>query len=150
MNLPSPLPRGRFLHLGLAGCALWGGPPARACEFFAAHFRITHPWTRASALGETTAMVCLRIDEVTLSDRLIQVVTQVADAAEMGGVLLPGPVNVAIPVNEVTQLSEAGPHIRLLGLRHPLEVAREYPMDLIFERAGVVQARLSVDYTRFG
>ena len=148
MNLA--LQRRHFLRFGLAGVGLWVGSQAQACEFFAAHLRITHPWTRATAPGETSALVCLRIDEVTLSDRLIQVVTPVADAAEMGGVLLPGPVNVAIPVDEVTQLSEAGPHIRLVGLRHPLEVAREYPMDLIFERAGVVQARLSVDYTRFG
>ncbi len=148
MNLA--LQRRHFLRFGLAGVGLWVGSQAQACEFFAAHLRITHPWTRATAPGETSALVCLRIDEVTLSDRLIQVVTPVADAAEMGGVLLPGPVNVAIPVDEVTQLSEAGPHIRLLGLRHPLEVAREYPMDLIFERAGVVQARLSVDYARFG
>ena len=148
MNLA--LQRRHFLRFGLAGVGLWVGSQAQACEFFAAHLRITHPWTRATAPGETSALVCLRIDEVTLSDRLIQVVTPVADAAEMGGVLLPGPVNVAIPVDEVTQLSEAGPHIRLVGLRHPLEVAREYQMDLIFERAGVVQARLSVDYTRFG
>ncbi len=148
MNLA--LQRRSLLRFGLAGVGLWLGSQAQACEFFAAHLRITHPWTRATAPGETSALVCLRIDEVTLSDRLIQVVTPVADAAEMGGVLLPGPVNVAIPVDEVTQLSEAGPHIRLLGLRHPLEVAREYPMDLIFERAGVVQARLSVDYARFG
>ena len=150
MNLPSPLPRRHFLRLGLAGYALWGGPPARACEFFAAHFRITHPWTRASAPGETTAMVCLRIDEVTLSDRLIHVETPVAESAEMGGIAVPGPVNLVIPADRVTQLSEAGPYIRLLGLRHALEVTREYPMDLVFERAGVVQARLSVDYTRFG
>ena len=37
----------------------------------------------------------------------------------------------------------------LVGLRHALMVAREYPLTLVFERSGSVQATLSVDYARF-
>ena len=144
-----PLARRQLLRAGLAAGTLAALPSARACEFYAAKLRITHPWTRASAPGATTAMVCMRFDEVTQTDRLIGVQSPVAESAEMGGVAITGPVNLAIPADQLITLSEAGPHIRLLGLRHALLVAREYPLTLVFERSGSVQATLSVDYERF-
>lgn len=145
-----PFARRQLLRAGLAAGTMFALPAARACEFFAANLRITHPWTRASAPGATTAMVCMRFDEVTLSDRLIGVDSPVAESAEMGGLPIGGPVNLAIPADQLVTLSEAGPHIRLIGLRHELLVAREYPLTLVFERSGTVQATLSVDYARFG
>ena len=144
-----PLARRQLLRTGLAAGALLALPAARACEFYAVNLRITHPWTRASAPGATTAMVCMRFDEVTRSDRLIGVASPVAESAEMGGVLVNGPVNLAIPADQLITLTEAGLHIRLVGLRHELLVAREYPLTLVFERSGTVQANLSVDYARF-
>ena len=144
-----PFARRRLLRAGLAAGAMLALPSARACEFFALHLRITHPWTRASAPGASTAMVCMRFDEVTLSDRLIGVASPVAESAEMGGLPMGGPVDLAIPADQPITLSEAGLHICLVGLRHELLVAREYPLTLVFERSGTVQATLSVDYARF-
>ena len=144
-----PFARRQLLRAGLAAGTMLALPAARACEFFALNLRITHPWTRASAPGATTAMVCMRFDEVTLSDRLIGVASPVAESAEMGGLPVSGPVNLAIPADQLITLSEAGLHIRLIGLRHELMVAREYPLTLLFERSGTVQATLSVDYARF-
>ncbi len=51
---------------------------------------------------------------------------------------------------QTTVLSEAGMHLRLVGLKFPLLVGREYPMTLVFAKAGPIKARLSVDYARFG
>ena len=154
-----PLARRQLLRAGLAAGAMLALPSARACEFFARNLRITHPWTRASAPGATSAVVCMRFDEVTLSDRLIGVESPVAESAEMGGLTMggltmggvpvPGPVNLAIPADQLLTLTEAGPHIRLIGLRHELAVGREYPLTLVFERSGSVQTSLSVDYARF-
>ena len=144
-----PLARRQLLRAGLAAGAMLALPAARACEFFALHVRITHPWTRASAPGAASAVVCMRFDEVTLSDRLIGVESPVAESAEMGGTVTGGPVNLAIPADGLITLSEAGRHILLVGLRHALMVAREYPLTLVFERSGSVQATLSVDYARF-
>ena len=144
-----PFARRQLLRAGLAAGTMLALPAARACEFFAANLRITHPWTRASAPCATTAMVCMRFDEVTLSDRLIGVECPVAESAEMGGLPMGGPVSLLIPADQQITLSEAGLHIRLVGLRHELMVAREYPLTLVFERSGSVQATLSVDYARF-
>ena len=141
--------RRQLLRAGLAAGAMLALPAARACEFFALNLRITHPWTRASMPGATTAIICMRFDEVTLSDRLIGVASPVAESAEMGGVMIGGPVNLAIPADQLLTLTEAGPHIRLIGLRHELAVGREYPLTLVFERSGSVQTSLSVDYARF-
>lgn len=144
------------LRNGLAvGLALLA-PAARACEFFSPTLRILHPWTRASEPNATTAVVCMRFDEVSRDDRLIQVLTPVAAGAEMGGVTLMGgssgagpDLDFLIPAGRESALTEGGRFVRLLDLRHPLEVARSYPLTLIFEQGGVVNASLTVDFANF-
>ena len=41
------------------------------------------------------------------------------------------------------------PFLRLTGLRQPLEVGRQYPMTLVFEKTGPIPTQLTVEYTRF-
>src|SRR5262249_27538467 len=113
--------------------------PARACEYFSPTMRITHPWTRASAPDATSAVVCMKFDEVNEADRLIGVETPVADRAELVG-------DFSIPMGGEVVLSEEGAHVRLVGLKQPLFVGRAYPLDLAFERGGVVSAKLNVDF----
>lgn len=139
--------RRAVLQAGLALCASPVVPPARACEYFAATLRITHPWTRASGTA-TSAVVCMKFDEVTETDRLIGVETPVAESAELVGKGAGPEVNLLIPAGRETLLSEDGTHIRLVGLRHPLLIARVYPLKLVFEKAGVVNYRLTVDFPR--
>jgi hypothetical protein len=136
--------RRTFLKASLtAGTALLL-PPARAHEYFTANFTLIHPWTRASAPGATSAMVCMTFDDVIESDRLIGASSMVAESAEMGG---PGAGSgILIPKGAKTELSEAGMHVRLLRLKFPLAIAREYPMNLVFEKAGTLRATFLVDY----
>ena len=127
-----------------AACAL---RPARACEFYSGTLRITHPWTRATAADASSAVLCMRLDEVTEDDRLIGVSTPVASGAEMGSPDAGRAVDLSVPRGSVMELHEAGVHLRLTGLHQPLQTGREYPLTLQFERSGTVLARLSVDYT---
>jgi len=131
--------------LGLASVL----PAARACEFFTTNLRITHPWTRATGGGATVAVVSMKFDAVTLADRLIGVSTPVAERAELGGVGASPTVDFAIPAGRESLLSERGTFARLVGLQHPLEIARTYPLTLVFERGGTVATDLTVDYLRF-
>ena len=140
------------LALGIALLA----PAARACEFFSPTLRILHPWTRASAPGASTAVVCMRFDEVSRDDRLIRLHTPVATGAEIGGLALTSDagntrtdLNFLIPAGQVSALSEGGSFVRLLDLQHPLEVGRSYPLTLVFEQGGVVNATLTVDFADF-
>jgi copper(I)-binding protein len=132
--------RRRALQAGFALCASLALPSARACEFFANNLRIIHPWTRATG-PDTSAVVCMKFDEVTETDRLVGVETPVAEAAELVGDLL-------IPKGGELILSDDGPHVRLVGLKHPLLIARVYPLKLEFEKAGAINARLTVDLLR--
>lgn len=142
-------PRRSVLRAGLALSVPLALPQARACEYFADGLRISHPWTRATAPGATTAVLCMGFDEVSADDRLIAVETPVAEAAEMGGLSAGREVNFLIPAGQSSALSEHGSFVRLLGLKHPLEVGRIYPLNLGFERAGLVIAKLNVDFARF-
>lgn len=138
--------RRAVLHFGAALCASLLAPAARACEFFSPTLRITHPWTRATAEGVKTAIVNMRFDEVSADDRLIGIETPIASGAEMGGTWAGPKVSFAIPKNKTSWLSETGTHVRLTGLKQRLEVGRSYPLKLTFERGGIIDANLEVDY----
>ena len=139
--------RRTVLRWSLASAAATALPAARACEYYTGTLRVTHPWTRATAADATTAVLCMRIDEVQEDDRLISVATPVAEGAEMGGSEAGMRVDVPIPQGSLLELTDSGLHVRLTGLRHALQVGREYPLTLGFERSGLVLARLSVDFT---
>jgi copper(I)-binding protein len=123
-------------------------PAAHACEFFTTNLRVYRPWTRATADGDAFAVLCMTFDEVALDDRLIGVESPVATHADMAGSGGGPKIDVPIPAGADTVLSETGTFIRLLGLRHPLAVGRSYPLRLVFERGGVVDADIDVDYER--
>lgn len=149
MNPHRALHRRTLLQLG---CATGAGlllTPAQACEFYATGLRITHPWTRATAPGADEAVVCMKFDEVTRSDRLVRVATPIATGAALGGIGAAPVLDFAIPEGRETLLTEAGSFVLLTGLKHQLEVARQYPLTLEFAHSGVVEATLTVDYTRF-
>ena len=132
------------IALGVCGLA----PRVRACEFFAANLRIYLPWTRATAQGDSHAVLCATFDEVTQADRLIGIETPVAAGAEMGGAGARGAVDFVLPQGRESVLSESGVHVRLLGLKHPLELGRTYPMKFVLEQAGVVAGAFDVSYER--
>lgn len=134
---------GSALGLGLAPSA------SRACEVQAEFLRVVHPWTRATAPGDATAVLCMRIDEVTADDRLVGVDTPVAGDAQL---VLDGrvvPLDLPLAAGSQLEMHDRGVHLRLTGLRHPLQTGRSYPLRLQFARSGDVLATLSVDYERF-
>lgn len=143
------LTRRAALHAALATGLCWSVGRARACEFWSPNLRITHPWTRETADGAQTAIVCMKFDQVTEDDRLIGIETAVASGAELGGEGATRELDLAIPKGRETVLGEQGTFVRLLGLRHPLYTGRAYPMRLHFARGGSVATDLTVDYGRF-
>jgi copper(I)-binding protein len=134
------------LHAGIALCASLALPAARACEFYSTTLRVYHPWTRATDAEDKTAVVCMKFDEVTKTDRLIGVVTPVAAGAEMVAEGVGSRLDLLIPEGRETLLTEQGTHVRLVGLVQPLRIGRSYPLKLVFETGGLVDAQLNVDY----
>jgi copper(I)-binding protein len=129
-----------FAVAALAGLAM---RPAQACEFVTDTLRVTHPWSRATEPGAQSAVLGMRIDQVTQPDRLIEVRTPIASGAELAAA--PGqPLDLQILPGSELDFSETGVHLRLIGLKAPLFTGRDYPLVLVFER-GLVDARLIVD-----
>ena len=102
----------------------------------------------------------MRFDEVSRDDRLVHMHTPVAAAAEMSGIVLtassPGAgagagagLDFFIPAGQASALSEGGRFVRLLDMRHPLEVDRSFPLTLVVQQGGVVDATLTVDFASF-
>ena len=123
-----------------------GLPAALAHEYFTPYFTVVHPWTRASAAGATTARIGMSFLDVTQADRLIGAQSPLAQGAELiasDGVALSG---IAITAGQTTTLSEIGIHLRLRGLTQGLEIGREYPLTLVFEKAGALKASFLVDF----
>lgn len=141
----SPLPR-RHLLVALGSAAFL--PQARACEFFSANLRIWHPWTRATRVDADSARLYMRFDEVRRTDRLIGVETPVAAGARLAGPGAPTQaqgLSLLIREGQELALTEDGLHIELLDLQQPLQIARSFPLRLVFE-SGPVEALLNVDY----
>jgi hypothetical protein len=142
--------RRHLLALALGACLAPGR--ARGCEVQAAHFRLIHPWTRATHPGNEHAVLCMSFEDVTLDDRLLGVETPVAGGAEPAGIAGPGgagTLDLPVPAGRATVWSDEGVHVRLTRLRLPLQVGRDYPLTLHFAESGVVFSRLSVDFDPF-
>jgi copper(I)-binding protein len=140
------LNRRSLLQTGAALGAALLLPQAHACEFFSTTLRVLHPWARASAPGASDAVVCMQLDQVQRADRLLAVQTPLASGADIGGVNAGALADLLIPEGRDTLLSETGSYLRLTGLLQPLEIARAYPLTLVFEHGGTVNALLSIDY----
>lgn len=131
----------------LAGSLLL--PSAHACEFYSDNLTIIHPWTQASAEGATSAVVSMGFKDVVHSDRLIDASSPVAEGAELGGRGEGAAIDFLVQEGRTPELSQAGVHLRLTGLKHPLEVGRQYPMTLVFAKTGPIPTQLTVEYTKF-
>ena len=136
------------LSIGLAsGAALLCGK-ARAHEVITSTMRVTHPWSRATAPDATFALLCMKFDEVAETDRLVLAESPVATSADRGGAGAGPTVDFRIPAGQETYLEEARTYVRLVGLKFPLEVGREYPLRLGFAKGGVYNTSFSVDQDR--
>lgn len=128
-------------------------PRLQACEFFSGTLRVTHPWTRATLPGAAHAVLCMRFDEITRDDRLIEVRTPVASAARLArpmsstGEPQTGPVDLALKAGTELELTEDGLHLQLTGLKRQLHVGREFDLELVFEQSGLLITTLNVDFT---
>lgn len=141
--------RRTVLRLAATAAAASFLPSARACEVFTGTLRVYHPWTRATVTGSDTAVLCMQLDEVTQTDRLIGVTTPIASGAELVEAGQARPLNLLLAEGTETVLQEDGLHIRLLNVNRQLEPGRQFSLHLHFERSGTTFATLSVDFPSY-
>jgi copper(I)-binding protein len=138
------------LQMGAGVTAALAFPTVRAHEFFSSSLTVHHPWTRASAAGATSAIVSMKFEDVGVTDSLISAQSPIFEGSEFGGVGVTDSsrkgYEFVIQEGQNAELSEAGTYLRVLGLKFPLEVGREYPMTLLFAKAGPLKAALLIDF----
>ena len=131
---------GFALAIGAATSAAFGH------EFFTPNLTVIHPWAHASAEGDTSAIVSMTFEDVVAADHLIGAETPLASGAELGGAVTGNRFDFAIEPGHPAELAEDGVYLRLTGLKRPLKLGREYPLTLVFSKAGRVKAALLIDY----
>ncbi len=139
------------LQIGAGAAAAIYFPSARAHEFFSSNLTVFHPWTRASSSGATSAIVSMKFDDVLGTDSLIGAQSPIFEASEFGG---DGVTDISrkgyefvIREGQAAELSESGTFLRVLGLKFPLQMGREYPMTLMFAKSGPLKAALLIDFS---
>ena len=112
--------------------------------------KLDDAWSRAAAAGRV-GVVYLTITDTGAPDRLTAVASPVAASASLHqsyddqGVAKMRSVS-ALPVEpgKPVTLAPGGYHIMLTGLKQPLNQGDEFPVTLIFEKAGAVTTTVTV------
>lgn len=124
---------------------------AAAHSFPEAGFTVIHPWCDEAARGTTGWPVRLRIVEVSIADRLLAARTSVAERMNLRTPAYlsstqrrdSGP-GVALHPGRDLVMNELTPHFVLDRVNTDLRFGYEYPLTLMFEHAGEVEAALIV------
>jgi copper(I)-binding protein len=121
-------------------------PAARA----ATSVEVRGAWARATPPAAEVAAAYLELRSRT-ADRLLAVSTPVARRAEVHSTSMRDGVMemrhleaLTIPAGTPVVLKPGGLHLMLLGLSAPLVAGQRFPLELRFERAGVVRTEVLV------
>lgn len=137
------------LRAALALVMVAGVTPASSHEMKLQNLHIVHPWAHGVANPGTTAPRDVQVYMIVFNrgvsaDKLIGVASPLAESAELR--------NVAEPVQSIpfapaaaVQLALDGPNIVLHGVTDDLAGYEAFPVWLIFEKAGRVEASVMVE-----
>ena len=129
--------------LALALALLTPAGPSWAHEYPVKGFKIIHPWCDEAPKGTAERVVSLRIIEVATDDRLVSATTPVAESMELRRVDARA-AGVALRPGQELSLDASTAHFVLRRVNTDLRFGQEYPLTLVFERAGEVPAALIV------
>lgn len=125
-----------------------------AHDYYAPNFQIIHPWTQTAMPGAATVGLYMRIVDIAEDDRLLSARTDVAERVELRLSMAYATVSPDAPASAASapavrpgivlargrdlSLSPFTAYLVLHGLRTQLHQGRQYPLMLVFERAGEV------------
>lgn len=128
---------------GLLGWLALAGTAA-AHEYFAPNFILFHPWAVASEEGQADVPVYFTTREVEEGDRLLRAYTPIAES-----VAFVAPDSQALDLLELKsgdgeQFFSTDSHLLLKGRKQDIHWGRNYPLVLVFEKAGMMNVSISV------
>ena len=140
--------RALLLAVGLALAAL----PAAAHEATAGDLTIVHATSRPAMAGRPGVVYLAIVNDGADADRLLGArapgfrAAELHESYEEGGVSKMRRVEALhIPAGETALLEPGGLHLMLLGGEQALKAGAEFPLVLMFERAGEVELPVMVE-----
>jgi copper(I)-binding protein len=144
------IPR-KLLPLAAAASLCLASLAAHGHEYYTKSFVIIHPWAEPTDKDVTSAIISMKIDEVTADDKLITATMPLAAAVELRAAAPKSAAGasallqeIRIPAGALSELRAEGNHLVLTGLSAPLQWGRSYPMILKFEKSGDVPVMISI------
>lgn len=145
MTLMKTLARAAGLALVLTGTAPF------AQEFEIGDLTIEHPQARPNMPNRPTAAYMAIVNTGEMADRLVSASSPVFGAVEIHTTIEHGDVMkmmrvdaVDIPAGETALLAPGGFHIMLFQAVEAHKLGEEYPLELVFEKAGSVEVMVKV------
>ena len=109
-------------------------------------------WARAS-IGKTGAAFLTILNEGKSEDKLIKVISKIANSAELHTHIKDGDImrmrhvkHLPIPPNGLTILKPGGFHIMFMGLKQKLTKCDQFLLTLVFEKAGKIHTQVAVKH----
>ncbi|MCQ8782968.1 copper chaperone PCu(A)C [Mangrovibrevibacter kandeliae] len=137
------------------GAAALLASAALAHEYDVGKIHIDHPWTRATPASAPVAGAYMVLENNSdAPDRLIGGSTPIAKDVQVHSMSMENGVmkmrqltdGLEIPAHGKVELSPAGFHLMLVGLKHPVEAGgKRIPVTLTFEQAGTVEVELAIE-----
>lgn len=130
---------------------------ALASPVLAGGIIIEDAYARASRPGAPTGAIFMIIrNESETDDHLVGVESTVAKRVELhthiedNGVMKMRHVESGfpLPAGSTHELARGGDHVMLMGVTEELETGAEIPLSLIFEKAGEIAVKITVDNER--
>ena len=113
---------------------------------------VENPWARAS-IGKNGAAYVTVMNHGKQADKLIGAMAPVAKRVELhthkndNGIMRMRHIkSVAIPAHDSITLKPGGHHIMMMGLTQKLKMGEEFPLTLVFEKAGKVTVKVQIKH----
>lgn len=108
-------------------------------------------WARPTVAGQQAGGGYLWLHNSGPADRLVSASTPVAAAVELHTMSMEGDVmrmrqldGIDLPTDEHVELKPGAQHLMFTGLKRPLKEGERIPLELRFEKAGVVKVTVPV------
>ena len=136
----------------VVAAAIWWPRARHGVEFRQGDIVVAAPWARATpGTSKIGAAYMSLTNRGTAPDRLIRARSPVAERVELhtnmskNGMMQMRPVDsVALQPGQTVRFEPSGLHLMLVNLKAPLEEGSHFPLQVTFERAGVLELQVTV------
>jgi copper(I)-binding protein len=133
--------------------ALFVSGAAFADDFQVKSLRVSNPFARATPPGARVAGAFMTIrNQGTVADRLVSASSPVAGLVEIHEMAMDGGMmkmravkGIDLRPGATVELQPGGYHVMLEDLKQPLKLGELIPVQLTFEKSGVVEIKVKVE-----